>query len=84
MRAATWCLLVLAALTVAATRPVQVELGRCAPATAADSNGDPLKPKASAFAPRPRHGHVYGVPIQPPIVKSRTRPKPRKPTSPPP
>jgi len=77
MRAATCCLLVLATLAVAATRPAQVELARCAPATAADSNGHRLKPKASAFAPRPRHGHVYGVPIQPPIFKSRVRPKPQ-------
>ena len=34
-------------------------------------------PRSSAFAPRHAHNHhVYGAPIQPPILKRRTHPKP--------
>lgn len=51
-------------------------LGALGNGPAGGATGDPTHTKPSALAPRHHGGsHVYGVPIQQPILKSRPKPK---------
>jgi hypothetical protein len=81
MRVVACCLLILGALAVSDNGPVQVAAARCA--SAASSNGEPVKPKPSSFAPRHGHRHVYGQPIQAPIFRTPAHHQPGKPPPPP-
>ena len=51
----------------------------CVTAADAATPADSKRPvKASSFAPHDTsHNHVYGAPIQKPILKSRPKPKPQ-------
>jgi hypothetical protein len=73
MKAAVWGVLALVLTTLAAPGLPSHEAGRCAP-PAADAHAKP-----SSFAPSHSSSHVYGSPIQKPILKSRPKPKPHQP-----
>ena len=78
MKAAAWGVLALVLTTLAAPGLPFHEAGRCAPPGA-----DAAHAKPSSFAPRSHsRSHVYGSPIQQPILKSHPKPKPRLVTSP--
>ena len=78
MRAAVSCAL---ALLVAGA--LHAASSAAAPAGAPRKPGDDARPKPSSFAPRPgSHSRVYGVPIQPRILKSRPKKKPQLTSSP--
>ena len=71
MRAATGWTLCLSCLALCAVSVVQAAT-RCAEAT------DHKPVKASSFAPHAAaQNHVYGAPIQQPILKHRQKPKPQ-------
>jgi hypothetical protein len=74
MKAAAWGVLALVLTTLAAPGLPSHEAGRCAP-PAADAHA-----KASSFAPHSHsRSHLYGSPIQQPILKSHPKPKPHQP-----
>jgi hypothetical protein len=76
MRVLACCLLVLGALALSGHDRVAAEAARCAPASSA--NPQPVKSRPSSFAPHHGGRHVYGQPIQAPILKTAHHP-PRKP-----
>jgi len=58
-------------------------LGALGSGLAGGATGDPTHTKPSALAPRhPGGSHVYGVPIQQPIFRSRPKPKAAHPGAP--
>jgi hypothetical protein len=58
-------------------------LGALGIGPAGGATGDPTHTKPSALAPRHHGGsHVYGMPIQQPIFRSRPKPKSAQPAAP--
>ena len=76
MKAAVSYALVL--LAAGALHSTQVEGG-----PTVNAQGDAIRPKASSFAPHPgTHSRVYGMPIQPRILKSHPKKTPQLTSSP--
>jgi hypothetical protein len=80
MRVVACSLLILAALALPANDHASTGAARCAPASSA--NGEPVKPRPSSFAPHHGRRHVYGQPIQAPILKTTHHPRRKPPPQP--
>ena len=77
MRVAVFSALALLAAAASSAAP-SVHRARSVCATQADKTAIAAHSKASSFAPHPGSGsHVYGAPIQSPILKSRPKKGPQ-------